>query len=188
MDRAIGHSKPGSRRPSAGRSMSECSTAATSPRRPRRSPSTTCRRPRVRSPPASHLAKRPPSNATPTRSPATLSRANLGHRWSADRPLTVGVSLPERRPEGRARRCSRRLSVLPRRDILERITKRLIEVNDDKLDAVRALLGTRTLKATVDAALDEVLALDRRRRALLAERGVGVEVIADPVARQASWG
>jgi Arc/MetJ family transcription regulator len=67
------------------------------------------------------------------------------------------------------------------------VTKRLIEVDDDKLDEVRALLGTRTLKATVAAALDEVLALDQRRRALLAERGVDVGALADPAARQAAW-
>jgi Arc/MetJ family transcription regulator len=67
------------------------------------------------------------------------------------------------------------------------VTKRLIEVDDDKLDEVRALLGTRTLKATVSAALDEVIALDRRRRALLTERGVGLSELADPAARQAAW-
>lgn len=67
------------------------------------------------------------------------------------------------------------------------MTKRLIDVDDRKLDAVRSLLGTRTLKATVDSAFDEVLALDRRRRALLAERGAGLEALADPAARQAAW-
>ena len=68
------------------------------------------------------------------------------------------------------------------------MTKRLIDVDDDKLEAVRALLGTGTLKATVDAAFDEVLALDRRRRALLAERGVGPSELSDPEARRAAWG
>jgi len=68
------------------------------------------------------------------------------------------------------------------------MTKRLIEVDDEKLAAVRDLLGTRTLRATVDAALDEVLALDHRRRALLRERGVEVDVLADPAARRAAWG
>jgi Arc/MetJ family transcription regulator len=67
------------------------------------------------------------------------------------------------------------------------VTKRLIEVDDDKLDEVRVLLGTRTLKATVAAAFDEVLALDRRRRALLAEHGVAAGDLADPAARQAAW-
>jgi len=68
------------------------------------------------------------------------------------------------------------------------MTKRLIEVDDEKLAAVRGLFVTRTLRATVDAALNEVLALDRRRRALLAERGVDVEGLADPANRDAAWG
>ena len=68
------------------------------------------------------------------------------------------------------------------------MTKRLIDVEDDKLDAVRVLLGTRTLKATVDAAFDEVLALDQRRRALLADRGVEIDPLADPVVRRDAWG
>jgi hypothetical protein len=68
------------------------------------------------------------------------------------------------------------------------MTKRLIEVDDEKLDAVRSLLGTYTLKATVDGAFDEVIALERRRRALLAERGVKVDELADAKARQTAWG
>ncbi len=67
------------------------------------------------------------------------------------------------------------------------MTKRLIDVDDVKLDAVRELLGARTLKATVDGAFDEVLALDKRRRMLLAERGVEFAELADPDARQAAW-
>jgi Arc/MetJ family transcription regulator len=68
------------------------------------------------------------------------------------------------------------------------MTKRLIDVDDRKLEAVRTLLGTTTLKATVDEAFDEVLALDHRRRALLAEWAVGTAELADRDARQASWG
>jgi Arc/MetJ family transcription regulator len=68
------------------------------------------------------------------------------------------------------------------------VTKRLIDVDDEKLAAARALLHTQSLKATVDAALDEVIALDRRRRALLAERGVDLAALADPAARDAAWG
>ena len=68
------------------------------------------------------------------------------------------------------------------------VTKRLIDVDDDKLQAVRALLGTRTLKATVDEAFDEVLALAARRRALLSDRGVGGDPLGDPDARRAAWG
>jgi len=69
-----------------------------------------------------------------------------------------------------------------------RVTKRLIEVDDDKLEAVRSLLGTRTLKATVDDAFNEVLALAQRRRALLAEHGVEPDALADPAARRDAWG
>jgi Arc/MetJ family transcription regulator len=69
-----------------------------------------------------------------------------------------------------------------------RVTKRLIEVDDDKLEAVRALLGTRTLKATVDDAFNEVLALAQRRRALLADHGVDTDALADPAARRDAWG
>ncbi len=69
-----------------------------------------------------------------------------------------------------------------------RVTKRLIEVDDEKLDAVRGLLGTRTLKATVDQAFDEVLALAQRRRSLLEARGVDAAVLSDPDARRAAWG
>ena len=69
-----------------------------------------------------------------------------------------------------------------------RVTKRLVDVDDTKLEAVRALLGTSTLKGTVDAALNEVLALDRRRWALLADRGVASEALADAEARRQAWG
>ncbi|MGO9560638.1 MAG: type II toxin-antitoxin system VapB family antitoxin [Acidimicrobiales bacterium] len=68
------------------------------------------------------------------------------------------------------------------------MTKRLIDLDDEKLEAVRSLLGTRTLKATLDSAFDEVLALDRRRQALLAGRGIDIEELKDPDARRAAWG
>jgi Arc/MetJ family transcription regulator len=68
------------------------------------------------------------------------------------------------------------------------MTKRLIDIDDDKLDAVTTLLGTATLNATVGAAFDEVIALDQRRRALLAEHGTGSAELADPDAPEAAWG
>jgi Arc/MetJ family transcription regulator len=51
-------------------------------------------------------------------------------------------------------------------DILLRMTKRLVDIDDDKLATARELLDTPTIKATVDRALDELIGL-RRRLALL---------------------
>ncbi len=68
------------------------------------------------------------------------------------------------------------------------MTKRLIDVDDAKLEEIRSLLGTKTLKATVDAAFDEVIALDQRRRMLLADRGVDPSEMTEPNARQSAWG
>lgn len=48
------------------------------------------------------------------------------------------------------------------------MSKTSIEIDDDKLGEVRAILRTDTKRATVDAALDEVISL--RRRSLLVER------------------
>lgn len=42
--------------------------------------------------------------------------------------------------------------------------KTSFEVDFDKVASARAILGTRTLTATVDAALDEVIRLQQRRR------------------------
>lgn len=68
------------------------------------------------------------------------------------------------------------------------MTKRLIDVDDAKLDEVRALLGTATTKATVNTALDEILALAARRQALLDEYAVaGSDDLADDEQRRAAW-
>lgn len=68
------------------------------------------------------------------------------------------------------------------------MTKRLIDVDDEKLATVRELLGTRTLKDTVDTAFDELLALAQRRRELLTDRGADLTALADPADREAAWG
>lgn len=44
--------------------------------------------------------------------------------------------------------------------------KTTLEVDDAKLKRVRAILGTRGIKDTVDRALDQVLAGEARRREL----------------------
>lgn len=67
------------------------------------------------------------------------------------------------------------------------MTKRLIDIDDDKLEAVQALFGTPTMKATVNDALDEVLALDERRRSLLRERGADDGQLTAEGSRLAAW-
>src|SRR3954447_17527257 len=54
---------------------------------------------------------------------------------------------------------------LPRRVEISsiRMTKRLIDVDDEKLAEVRVLLGTSTETATVNGALGEVIALAKQR-------------------------
>ncbi|CAN5834571.1 hypothetical protein BH24ACT3_BH24ACT3_02470 [soil metagenome] len=71
--------------------------------------------------------------------------------------------------------------------ILTGMTKRLVDLDDAKLAAVGAELGTTTLNATVDAAFDEVLGLTERRAALLAEVRHEVDVLADPGDRARAW-
>lgn len=68
------------------------------------------------------------------------------------------------------------------------MTKRLIDVDDATLAEVQALLGTQTLKATINGALAEVLALAARRRALLEGDAVaGSTVLADDEQRRSAW-
>lgn len=68
------------------------------------------------------------------------------------------------------------------------MTKRLVDVDDGKLEEVRALLGTSTTKATVNGALEEVLALAARRRALLDDEAVaGSADLAEDQRRRAAW-
>ena len=69
------------------------------------------------------------------------------------------------------------------------MTKRLIDVDDEKLAEVRALLGTATAKATVNGALDEVIALAKRRTALVEVSAIaGSDDLADEERRRAAWG
>jgi Arc/MetJ family transcription regulator len=68
------------------------------------------------------------------------------------------------------------------------MTKRLIDVDDDKLEQARLLLGTSTSKATVNEALTEVLALAQRREALLHPEVVaGSAELAADEQRRSAW-
>ncbi len=44
------------------------------------------------------------------------------------------------------------------------MTKTSLSIDREKADAAAAVLGTRTLTATIDAALTEIVNIDRRRR------------------------
>lgn len=66
------------------------------------------------------------------------------------------------------------------------MTKRLVDIADDKLAEAREILGEASIKGTVNAALDEVIALNRRRRLL--ERLVeqrGVDLSDEEIMREA---
>ncbi len=65
--------------------------------------------------------------------------------------------------------------------------KTSFEVDFDKVDRAKRLLGTTTLTDTVDAALDEVIALDRRRQLLdLLFMGDALE-LDDPDVMAGAW-
>jgi Arc/MetJ family transcription regulator len=65
--------------------------------------------------------------------------------------------------------------------------KTLVDIDDDLLREVRAALGTRTKKDTVNEALREVVALHARRRDLEWLRRGRLDAIAGPEARAAAW-
>ena len=66
------------------------------------------------------------------------------------------------------------------------MTKRLIDIDDDLLDEVRVLTGAATMKEAVNAALQEVIDSELRRRHLQRlESGEGTDLADDEVMRGA---
>jgi Arc/MetJ family transcription regulator len=63
------------------------------------------------------------------------------------------------------------------------VTKRLIDVDDDVLDAARAHLGTRTIKDTVN----EALRIAARQRSAELSSALTVLAAADLEDRAAAW-
>jgi putative antitoxin of VapBC-like toxin-antitoxin system len=65
--------------------------------------------------------------------------------------------------------------------------KTSFEIDTDKVDAARDILGTKTMTETVDAALDEIV--DRRRREKLVELIFDSDALAidDPEAMRGAW-
>ena len=57
----------------------------------------------------------------------------------------------------------------------------------DKVDAARELLGTRTLTETVDAALDEIVKREQRRKLVELLHTPGVLEINNPDVMAGAW-
>ncbi|MFI9385365.1 type II toxin-antitoxin system VapB family antitoxin [Kutzneria sp. NPDC052558] len=67
------------------------------------------------------------------------------------------------------------------------MTRTLIDLDDALLLQAQQALGTGTKKATINAALAEVVALQARRSFLAAARGGAFADLADPEARGEAW-
>jgi hypothetical protein len=65
--------------------------------------------------------------------------------------------------------------------------KTSFEVDFEKLDAARDILGTRSLTDTVDAALEEVIRLRRRQRLVELLLEPGALELDDPAAMAGAW-
>ena len=65
--------------------------------------------------------------------------------------------------------------------------KTSFEVDFDKLEAVRELLGTKTLTDTVDAALDEIVKREQRRQLVELLHTPGVLDLNDPDVMAGAW-
>ena len=67
------------------------------------------------------------------------------------------------------------------------MTKRLVDIDDDLLDDVRVLMGATTMKEAVNAALQQVIDTELRRRHLQRlEAGTGID-LADEDVMRAAW-
>ena len=75
----------------------------------------------------------------------------------------------------------------PRRKRAPSVRKTSFEVDFDKLEAARKLLGTRTLTETVDAALDEVVKREQRKQLVELLFAPGVLEIDDPEVMAGAW-
>lgn len=67
------------------------------------------------------------------------------------------------------------------------MTKTLIDTDDARLAEAARVLGTKTKKDTVNAALAEVIALAARRRDLARLTANGLPDLADPSVAAAAW-
>jgi Arc/MetJ family transcription regulator len=67
------------------------------------------------------------------------------------------------------------------------MAKTLVDIDEHQLEEARRVLGTRTKKDTVNAALAEVVALAARRRDLERFRSGRLDDLGDPEVAMAAW-
>lgn len=67
------------------------------------------------------------------------------------------------------------------------VTKRLVDIDDDALEAARRALDTRTIRDTVNSALRGAAALAARRRHLDRFRGDGLPDLRDADVTRGAW-
>lgn len=67
------------------------------------------------------------------------------------------------------------------------MSKTTVEVNDTKVDEVRQVLGTRTLKETIDRAFDTVLANVATERLIRRLQRMDGLDLADPAVMESAW-
>ena len=67
------------------------------------------------------------------------------------------------------------------------MAKTLVDVDETRLAEAGRILGTRTKKDTVNAALAEVIALEARRRDLARLSAHGLPDLTDPSVAAAAW-
>ena len=67
------------------------------------------------------------------------------------------------------------------------MAKTTLDVDDAKVEAAKQVLGTRTLRETVDRALDSVLAADTRRRTIERLRRMDGLDLDKPEVMDAAW-
>lgn len=76
----------------------------------------------------------------------------------------------------------------PRKQRAPSVRKTSFDLDFDKVQAARELLGTRTLTETVDAALEEVVRIQKRRELVELLSTPGVHALNDPDVMSGAWG
>lgn len=71
--------------------------------------------------------------------------------------------------------------------ILINMSKTSIEIDERKLDAAKHILQTRTKRDTVDAALDQIIARDRRERFIRRLETMDGLDLDDPEVMEGAW-